>query len=145
MPLDMMDTLTPEGTDKDFLYTLNFLANGYPFPYLRADSPDLRPRAAALRDEVVDRFRLAMDILRPRLSLAFAGPITFADAVNDHLDGLPEARNWRAMVDELRRPGMDVAWPAPGSSVELTRATAACRAASVSSVKSMLTHYRSEP
>jgi hypothetical protein len=99
-----------------FLFTLNFLANGYPYPYLRADSPDLSSRTAALRDEVVEQFRSAMDILGPELSLAFAGPVTFADAVNAHLDDLPEARDWRAMVTELRAAGHPVHWPAPGSS-----------------------------
>jgi UDP-MurNAc hydroxylase len=102
-----------------FLYTLNFLANGYPFPYLRRTTPDLYERITALRNEIVGSFHTAMELLRPELSLAFAGPVTFADAACDYLNALPEARNWETMIDQLHGAGLPVAWPAPFSSVEI--------------------------
>ena len=69
-----------------FMYTLNFLANGYPFPYLRRSDADLDSKVAAVRNDVLDTFRLALGILKPKLSAAFAGPVTFADRINDHLN-----------------------------------------------------------
>lgn len=103
-----------------FLYTLNFLANGYPYPYLRATDVDLGARITAVRDEVVQLFRTAWEILRPNLAIAFAGPVTFADAANRYLDDWPEARDWRAMVAELRAAGVVVDWPPPGSLLRCT-------------------------
>ena len=101
-----------------FTYTLNFLANGYPFPYLRRSDADLDSKIAAVRNDVLDNFRLALRILKPKLSAAFAGPVTFADRINDHLNSHPESRDWSRMVVELASEGA-VIWPAPGSLLEL--------------------------
>lgn len=101
-----------------FLYTLNFLANGFPFPYLRRRDPDLHARIAAVRAQAVASFRTALGILRPELGVAFAGPVTFADRVNQYLDDHPEARDWRQAVAELSGD-VPVIWPAPGGSIEL--------------------------
>ena len=101
-----------------FLYTLNFLANGFPFPYLRRRDPDLNARIAAVREQVVSSFRIALGILRPALGVAFAGPISFADRVNQHLDDHPEARDWRQTAAELSGD-VPVIWPAPGGSIDL--------------------------
>jgi UDP-MurNAc hydroxylase len=101
-----------------FLYTLNFLANGFPFPYLRRRDPDLSARIAAVRDQVVASFRIALGILRPALGVGFAGPVSFADRVNHHLDDHPEARDWRHAAAELSSD-VPVIWPAPGGSTLL--------------------------
>ena len=102
-----------------FMYTLNFMANGYPFPYLKRSDPELASKIATTRDDILDSFRLAQRILRPELSAVYAGPVTFADEVNQHLNDYPESRDWRRMVSELSSEGAAVVWPAPGSSVEL--------------------------
>jgi UDP-MurNAc hydroxylase len=101
-----------------FLYTLNFMANGYPFPYLNSDDPDLLASMTQVRDQVLSSFRLAMQTLQPELSLAFAGPVTFPHLVNEHLNAHPEALDWRRMLDALSASG-SVAWPASGARVVL--------------------------
>jgi UDP-MurNAc hydroxylase len=114
----VLEQIAAAGPPTAFLYTLNFVANGYPFPYLRRDHPDLAGRMRAVRDEIVGSFRTALELLRPQLSIAFAGPITFADGINDHLDGAPEALDWSQMVRELETTAK-VIWPAPGSTIQL--------------------------
>jgi nitrite reductase/ring-hydroxylating ferredoxin subunit len=99
-----------------FLYTLNFMANGFPFPYLRSDAPDLAQRMDEIRDQVLEAYRTALRALRPEHSIAFAGPVTFGDAINAHLNRHPDALDWRAMIERLR-PDADVWWPAPGARV----------------------------
>lgn len=101
-----------------FLYTLNFMANGYPFPYLKSSDPNLFARLGEVRAQVLASFRLAMQALRPELSVAFAGPVTFPDRVNEHLNTHPEALDWRRMVEELSPHGA-VIWPAPGARIRL--------------------------
>jgi UDP-MurNAc hydroxylase len=101
-----------------FLYTLNFMANGFPFPYLTRGDPRLMERITEVRDQIVQTFRLALETLRPELAVAFAGPVTFADAVNGHLNAHPEALDWRAMVRELCATA-PVAWPTPGSRITI--------------------------
>ncbi len=118
----LLRTIAERGPVSAFLYTLNFLANGYPFPYLRAQDPDLADRLQQTRDQVVESFRTAMRTLRPERSIAFAGPVTFADHVNTHLNAHPEARDWRRMVNELQTEGT-VDWPAPESALTLAEAT----------------------
>ncbi len=117
----LLRTIAARGSVSAFLYTLNFLANGYPFPYLRARDVDLAGRIQGTRDQVVESFRTAMRTLQPKRSIAFAGPVTFADGVNAHLNAHPEARDWRQMVEELRTEGA-VDWPAPESVLALTAA-----------------------
>lgn len=97
-----------------FAYTLNYAANGYPFPYLRGTLAERRARIHAVRDEIVGGFRTALGILRPALACAFAGPVTFSDAESAFLDEDPEALDWSAMVRELDGE-VPVRWPAPGS------------------------------
>jgi UDP-MurNAc hydroxylase len=99
-----------------FLYTLNFMANGFPFPYLHADDPELAKRVDEVRDQVLQSFLLAHRALRPERSAAFAGPVTFGDAINAHLNAHPEALDWSAMIDALR-PEAEVWWPTPGARV----------------------------
>jgi UDP-MurNAc hydroxylase len=101
-----------------FLYTLNFMANGYPFPYLRSDDPQLVTRVAEVRDQMMELFDVARRALQPELSVAFAGPVTFADQVNHHLNRHPEALDWSAMVEALCAGG-DVWWPTPGAAIVL--------------------------
>lgn len=101
-----------------FMYTLNFMANGYPFPYLRRSDADRDAKIATTRNDILDSFQLARRILKPELSAAYAGPVTYADRINDHLNDYPESRDWRLMVRELASEGAMV-WPAPGSLVEL--------------------------
>lgn len=111
----LLHAIAARGHPTVFWYTLNFMANGYPFPYLRRTQPDLRKVINATRDDIVSSFRRAMEILHPTLSLAFAGPVTFADGdINAHLNAYPEARDWTELVKELMDTG-PVAWPAPGS------------------------------
>lgn len=114
----LLQAIAERGPVSAFLYTLNFLANGYPFPYLRARDADLEDRLQKTRDQVVHSFATAMRTLRPARALAFAGPVTFADRVNAHLNAHPEARDWRRMVKELQTEGT-VEWPAPGSVLTL--------------------------
>lgn len=101
-----------------FGYTLNFAANGWPFPYLRGSVAERRGPIAALRDEIVGGFRAAIDTLRPSTSFAFAGPVTYADPTSAFLDEAPEALDWRPMIAELEGP-VPVRWPAPGSRFQL--------------------------
>jgi UDP-MurNAc hydroxylase len=101
-----------------FAYTLNFMANGYPFPYLRRDDPELHRKFDAVRDQWVDEYRRALQVLQPDLGLVFAGPVTFAHSVNEHLNTHPEALDWSAMVSRLDSDSC-VLWPAPGSVFEL--------------------------
>jgi UDP-MurNAc hydroxylase len=105
-----------------FLYTLNFMANGYPFPYLSSKDANLSLRMDELRRQVVDSFRVAMETLKPELSIAFAGPVTFAGPATSHLNAHPEAIDWRAMVNELSAVGR-ICWPTPGSHVTLNEAS----------------------
>jgi UDP-MurNAc hydroxylase len=102
-----------------FLFTLNYMANGYPISYLFSGDPNLGSRMQAVRDQTVDMFRLAMQNLNPTLSAAFAGPVTYGDPINEHLNRHPESCNWSAMVAELQREG-PVVWPAPFSTIECT-------------------------
>ena len=101
-----------------FLYTLNFMANGFPFPYLSSRDPQLMHKITEVRDQIVETFRLALDTLEPELAVAFAGPVTFADAVNQHLNLHPEALDWRGMVRELCEAA-PVVWPTPGSRIQM--------------------------
>lgn len=107
-----------------FLYTLNFMANGYPFPYLQSSDPNLLAKLDEVRVQVLASFRAAMQTLRPELSVAFAGPVTFPDRVNEHLNVHPEALDWRRMIEALSPHGA-VAWPAPGARIILDDATLA--------------------
>jgi UDP-MurNAc hydroxylase len=100
-----------------FLFTLNYMANGYPISYLFSGDPDFDSRMQAVRDQTLDTFRLAIQTLNPALSVAFAGPVTFGDPINEHLNRHPEACNWSDMVAELQREG-PVVWPAPFSAIE---------------------------
>jgi UDP-MurNAc hydroxylase len=101
-----------------FLYTLNFMANGYPFPYLKRDDLDLRAKLDEVRGQVLASFRAAMQTLQPELSVAFAGPVTFPDRVNEHLNMHPEALDWRRMIGELSSHGA-VVWPVPGTRITM--------------------------
>lgn len=100
-----------------FLFTLNYMANGYPISYLFSGDPNFGSKMQAVRDQTLDIFRLAMQNLNPALSVAFAGPVTYGDSINNHLNQHTEACNWSAMVDELQSEG-PVIWPAPFSSIE---------------------------
>jgi UDP-MurNAc hydroxylase len=100
-----------------FLFTLNYMANGYPISYLFSTDPGFDSRMQAVRDQTLDTFRLAMRTLNPLLSVAFAGPVTFGDPINEHLNRHPESCNWSAMVAELQQEG-PVTWPAPFSTIE---------------------------
>jgi len=102
-----------------FMYTLNFMANGYPFPYLRSDDVDLASRVEAVRDQILAGYRTAVDILRPTQAIAFAGPVTFADPINAHLGAHPETMDWSMMLERLREDGVNIEWPAPGSVLQL--------------------------
>lgn len=115
---DLLRAIAARGHPATFWNTLNFLANGYPFPYLRREQSDLRDRIAATRNDIKSSFKKAMEVLKPSLSLAFAGPVAFADAVNGHLNDYPEARDWTRLVSELADTG-PIAWPAPGSTLEI--------------------------
>jgi len=110
--------LTERSRVRVFAYTLNFMANGYPFPYLRRDDPKLRAEIDAVREQVVDSYRNALRILQPDLGLVFAGPVTFSHSVNEHLNAHPEALDWSSMVARLDGDSC-VLWPAPGSVFEL--------------------------
>ncbi|MBP9762340.1 MBL fold metallo-hydrolase [Patescibacteria group bacterium] len=116
----MLERIAALGPSSLFLYTLNFAANGYPFPYLRSDQPDRLARIQAVRDEIVAKFAQAMTILQPNQSIAFAGPVTFSDELNNRLLNHPEALDWRKMVAELGHIG-SISWPAPGSVLELEK------------------------
>jgi len=101
-----------------FMSTLNYLANGYPFPYLRRGDPDLDVRVAEVRQAILSSFRTALDILKPTLAVAFAGPITFADSVNSHLNAYRETLDWSPMVAVLNEQHR-VVWPSLRSKVEV--------------------------
>lgn len=101
-----------------FFSTLNVLANGWPFPYLRQNESDYAVRVAAVREQVREAFALGMKILKPTVSVAFAGPVSFLHPLSAHLNSWPEARDWRQLVRELRVHG-PVTWPAPGSTFSL--------------------------
>lgn len=100
-----------------FLFTLNYMANGYPISYLFSGDPNFASQMQAVRDQTLDTFRLAMRSLNPALSVVFAGPVTYGDSINEHLNQHPEACNWSTMVAELQREG-PVIWPAPFSTIE---------------------------
>lgn len=101
-----------------FAYTLNFMANGYPLPYLRREDPQLNAKIDEVRDEVVEVYRNGLRILKPDLGIVFAGPVTYMDKVNEHLNAHPEALDWSQMVARLDGESC-VLWPAPGSVFEL--------------------------
>jgi nitrite reductase/ring-hydroxylating ferredoxin subunit len=92
------------------------MANGYPFPYLKPGDPELRKRVDEVRDQVLQSFLVAHRALRPERSAAFAGPVTFGDAINAHLNAHPEALDWSAMIEAMR-PEAEVWWPTPGARV----------------------------
>lgn len=102
-----------------FMYTLNFMASGYPISYLIGSDPEFPARMQATRDQVVQGFRVAMGILKPALATAFAGPVTYGDPENNHLNGHPESINWTRMLAEVRELGK-AEWPAPFSAIECT-------------------------
>lgn len=102
-----------------FMYTLNFMASGYPISYLIGSDPEFPARMQATRDQAVHGFRVALDILKPSLATAFAGPVTYGDPENDHLNGHPESIDWSRMLAEVRKNG-NVEWPAPFSTIECT-------------------------
>lgn len=98
---ELLERIRAHGRTTLFLSTLNFVANGYPFPYLTGNEPNFHHRVQEVRIQVVDSFRRGMDALAPDLSIAFAGPVLFAQEMNNHLNALREARDWSAMVAEL--------------------------------------------
>ncbi len=102
-----------------FLFTLNYMASGYPISYLFGRNPDFNARLQTVRDQIVEIFQHAMQTLKPQLSVAFAGPVTYGDSFNDHLNKHPEACDWSKMVAELQ-PAGSVVWPAPFSKIECT-------------------------
>ncbi len=98
---DLLKRIRELGHTNLFLSTLNFVANGYPFPYLSGQEPDFHERVRQVRQQVVDGFARGIDTLSPDLSIAFAGPVLFSDPLNRHLNELEEARDWTVMVNEL--------------------------------------------
>lgn len=105
-----------------FLFTLNFMASGYPISYLYSGDSRFSSQMKAVRDQMVEIFALAMQSLNPELSVAFAGPVTYGDLVNEELNNNPEACDWSSMVSELSCHG-PLVWPAPFSRIECESGT----------------------
>lgn len=118
---EILERIRAHGPTTLFLSTLNFVANGYPFPYLVGDEPDFHDRVQEVRNQVVDSFRRGMDALTPDLSIAFAGPVLFAHEMNNHLNALREARDWSAMVAELDGAAHPVVCARPLMKLQLAR------------------------
>lgn len=113
---EALKTISERNRVTVFMYTLNFMASGYPISYLRSDDPDFSKHMDILRTETVGLFRFAMQQLKPELAVAFAGPVMFHDKINAHLNSYPESVDWTRMVEEVA-PAGDVIWPAPFSRI----------------------------
>ena len=106
--------------------TLNYLANGYPYPYLRRDDPALNFKVAEVRSAVMKSFESALRILKPDIAAAFAGPVTFVDSINAHLNSCQSAIDWSDMINALAK-STRVWWPSFLSSIELNVDSVICR------------------
>lgn len=113
---ELLSSISKHGAVGLFLYTLNFMANGYPLPYLRKDSPDFARRIQLLRNEIMGSFAMAMRVLKPWHCATFAGPVTFSHPANQHFNEIPEAKDWSKMIREM---GLPIHWPAPFSKISL--------------------------